>query len=86
MKVPAKNRVLNALIKGKNLTPDQISTKFGVTNPSAMVSRLRGEGYAIYLNTRTKRSGEKVSHYRLGTPSASMLEKWATRGVTPQTV
>ena len=46
---------------------------FGVANPSATINELRNDGYAIYLNTRSNASGEKVSFYRLGKPTKRMV-------------
>ena len=46
---------------------------FGVSNPSATINELRNEGYSIYLNTRKTPSGEKVSFYRLGTPTKRVV-------------
>lgn len=74
-----KDKVITALQKG-TLTPSQLQTRFGVTNPSSMISSLRKEGYAIYLNSRVKK-GQKVSYYRLGTPTQAMLETYAANGI-----
>jgi hypothetical protein len=46
---------------------------FGVKNPSATVNELRNEGNAIYLNSRINSNGEKVSFYRLGTPTKRVI-------------
>jgi hypothetical protein len=47
---------------------------------------LREEGHAIYLNTRIKSDGEKVSFYRLGTPTkrqvAAGLQALRTAGMS----
>jgi hypothetical protein len=45
---------------------------FGVRNPSATINELRNEGHAIYLNSRVV-NGERVSFYRLGTPTKRMV-------------
>jgi uncharacterized protein YjdB len=55
------------------LTANQMAAKFGVKNPSATVNDLRKEGHAIYLNSRINTNGEKVSFYRLGTPTKRMV-------------
>jgi len=39
----------------------------GISDPSRVIAKLRGEGFAIYLNDRKTRTGEKVRRYRLGT-------------------
>ena len=55
------------------LTANQMAAKFDVKNPSATVNDLRKEGHAIYLNSRINTNGEKVSFYRLGTPTKRMV-------------
>jgi hypothetical protein len=50
-----------------------MQSMFGVRNPSAVVNELRNEGNAIYRNTRTLSNGEKISFYRLGTPTKRMV-------------
>jgi hypothetical protein len=72
----AKSKVLSFLSKqdGYNtLTPRKMQTMFGVANPSALVNELRNEGHSIYLNTRTKEDGTKVSFYRLGSPTKRIV-------------
>jgi hypothetical protein len=72
----AKSKVLSFLSKqdGYNtLTPRKMQTMFGVANPSALVNELRNEGHSIYLNTRTKEDGTKVSFYRLGAPTKRIV-------------
>jgi hypothetical protein len=71
----AKQKVLNYLSKtqGYNtLTVNRMQSIFGIANPSATINELRKEGNAIYLNTRVV-NGEKVSFYRLGTPTKRMV-------------
>ena len=70
-----KTKILNYLSKdsGYNtLTAAKMQSMFGVANPSATINDLRNEGHAIYLNTRVV-NGEKVSFYRLGTPTKRMI-------------
>jgi hypothetical protein len=72
----AKSKVLSFLSKtdGYNtLTPTKMQSVFGVANPSATINELRNEGHAIYLNTRINTHGEKVSFYRLGTPTKRVV-------------
>jgi hypothetical protein len=72
----AKSKVLSFLSKtdGYNtLTPTKMQSVFGVANPSATINELRNEGHAIYLNTRITTHGEKVSFYRLGTPTKRVV-------------
>lgn len=72
----AKSKVLAYLSKSgsyNTLTAAKMQSMFGVQNPSATIDTLRKEGHAIYLNTRTLASGEKVSYYRLGTPTKRIV-------------
>jgi hypothetical protein len=70
-----KSKVLAYLSKStgyNTLTPTKMQSLFGVANPSATINDLRNEGHAIYLNSRVV-NGEKVSFYRLGTPTKRMI-------------
>lgn len=67
-----KSKVLSYLSKAdgyNTLTPRKMQSVFGIANPSATINELRNEGYPIYRNTRINSNGEKVSFYRLGTPT-----------------
>ena len=71
-----KSKVLSYLSKEgsyNTLTANKMQSVFGVANPSATINELRNEGNAIYLNSRINTSGEKVSFYRLGTPTKRMV-------------
>ena len=62
-------RVVTALQTGAELTAKQITARYGVKNVRAVISQLRTEGYAIFLNKRVSTfNGETYSKYRLGTP------------------
>ena len=70
-----KSKILAYLSKDSaynTLTPQKMQSVFGVANPSATINDLRNEGHAIYLNSRVV-NGEKVSFYRLGTPTKRMV-------------
>jgi len=70
-----KEKVFNYLSKDSDrntLTAARMQSLFGVSNPSATINDLRNEGHAIYLNTRVV-NGERVSFYRLGTPTKRMV-------------
>jgi hypothetical protein len=70
-----KEKVFNYLSKDSTrntLTSARMQSLFGVRNPSATINELRNEGHAIYLNTRMV-NGERVSFYRLGTPTKRMV-------------
>jgi hypothetical protein len=67
-------RVINALENGAELTAKQISARYGVKNVRAVISQLRTEGYAIFLNKRVSSfDGETYSKYRLGTPTRATV-------------
>ena len=72
----AKQKVLAYLSKDSEyntLTAQKMQSVFGVANPSAAINDLRNEGHAIYLNSRINSNGEKVSFYRLGTPTKRIV-------------
>jgi transcription initiation factor IIE alpha subunit len=67
-------RVINVLKNGVELTAKQITARYGVKNVRAVISKLRSEGYAIYLNKRVSSfDGETYSKYRLGTPTRATV-------------
>ncbi|CAB5221615.1 Helix-turn-helix domain containing protein [uncultured Caudovirales phage] len=65
-------RVLEALRAGEELTAKQISSRFGISNPTATIHSLRSKGYPIYLNNRKTKTGTS-SKYRIGTPKRSVI-------------
>ena len=75
-KVSAKQRILNYLSKSEGyntLSVAQARARFGIQNVSARIEELRQEGHCIYTNTKRRADGSKVSVYRLGTPTRSMV-------------
>ena len=67
-------KVVAALENGTELTAKQISARYSVKNPRALISGLRMQGYPVYLNKRVSTfDGETYSKYRLGTPSRSVI-------------
>lgn len=68
-----KQKILNVLKEGRELTAKQIASQFHVGSPTKVVSELRRDGYAIYLNKRVDTKGRETSKYRLGTPKRSMV-------------
>ena len=67
-------KVANALSNGAELTAKQITSRYGVKNVRAVISQLRSEGYAIFLNKRVSSfEGETYSKYRLGTPTRATV-------------
>ena len=72
----AKAKVLAYLSKDSEyntLTVTKMQSVFGIANPSATINELRNEGHAIYLNSRINANGDKVSFYRLGSPTKRMV-------------
>jgi hypothetical protein len=67
-----KAKLVRSLKNGSEFTANQIASRFGVANPTALITNLRKEGYAIYANERTNSLGETYTKYRLGTPTRRM--------------
>jgi predicted ArsR family transcriptional regulator len=72
-KVTKQAKLLEAFRNGEQLTAAQIKQRFGIANPTATVSDLRYEGFAIYANKRTDSKGRVSTKYRLGTPSREIV-------------
>lgn len=68
-----QSRVLEALQSGQELTAKQITARFGVKNPTATISNIRLNGFAVYANQRTNKLGGTYTKYRLGTPSREIV-------------
>ena len=67
-------KVANALVNGAELTAKQISSRYGVKNVRAVISKLRSEGFSIYLNKRVSSfDGETYSKYMIGTPTRAVV-------------
>lgn len=64
-KVTKQGRLLEALLRGQKLTAKQIAAKFGIANPTATVSDIRGMGFSVTLDRATNKSGRTVSKYTL---------------------
>lgn len=73
MNVTKQSRVLEALQSGEELTAKQITARFGVKNPTATISSIRLNGFAVYANQRTNKLGDTYTKYRLGTPSRELV-------------
>jgi predicted ArsR family transcriptional regulator len=68
-----QERVLEALQRGEQLTAKQIAARFGVANPTATISDIRYQGFAIYANRSTDTKGRVTTKYRLGRPSRALV-------------
>lgn len=67
-------KVATALVNGAELTAKQISSRYGVKNVRAVISKLRSEGFSIYLNKRVSSfDGETYSKYMIGTPTKAVV-------------
>jgi chemotaxis receptor (MCP) glutamine deamidase CheD len=67
-------KVAAALEGGAELTAKQISARYGVKNVRAVISKLRSEGYSIFLNDRVSSfDGETYRKYRVGTAPRSVV-------------
>ena len=67
-------KVVAALENGTELTAKQISARYSVKNPRALISSLRMQGYSVYLNKRVSSfDGETYMKYRLGTPTRAVI-------------
>jgi predicted ArsR family transcriptional regulator len=71
--VSKQNRLLEAFKSGEELTAAQIKHRFGIKNPTATVSDLRYEGFALYANKRKDAKGRVTTKYRMGTPSREII-------------
>ena len=74
MNATKQTALLEALKNGEELTAKQITSRFGIADPTATVSdlRIRG-GFAVYANKRTNKRGETFTKYRLGTPTRAVV-------------
>jgi|TARA_B110000914_G_scaffold222129_1_gene235086 transcription initiation factor IIE alpha subunit len=67
-------KVAAALENGAELTAKQISARYGVKNVRAVISKLRTEGFSIYLNKRVSSfDGETYMKYMVGTPTRAVV-------------
>ena len=67
-------KVANALVNGAELTAKQIASRYGVKNVRAVISKLRSEGYSIFLNKRVSSfDGQTYMKYRVGTAPRAVV-------------
>lgn len=67
------NKLKSFLVEGNRATPNQISARFKIANPSAAIHQLRKQGVFIYANPKTLSSGERTVEYKVGKPLARVL-------------
>ena len=65
-----KEKILNLLTKGSNVTWTQLKTTYGLKSPRAMIDSIRKDGFVVYANKTVK----GTTFYRIGKPSAAMLK------------
>ena len=92
-KTSQAKKVISALqATDQGLTANEMKNRVGGTNAKALVTNLRQNGFAIYLNKtpnyvdRNGNDRKGVSRYRLGTPSRAIIAAGfkhlaATRGL-----
>lgn len=68
-----KEKVLNVLQNGRQVTAKQLASEFKIASPRKVISLLRQEGHAIYLNKHTDTKGRVTQKYRMGTPSRRLV-------------
>jgi hypothetical protein len=66
-------RLTEALLNGEQLTAKQIAARFGIANPTAVVSEIRFSGFPVYANVRKNSKGESVTRYRVGKASRKVV-------------
>ena len=67
-------KVAAALENGAALTAKQISALYGIKNVRAVISKVRSEGFSIYLNKRVSSfNGETYMKYMLGKPTKAVV-------------
>ena len=69
-----QGKLFKALVLDREtLSESAIAKRFGIKNPTATISVIRGRGYAIYANQRTAGNGVRVTEYRHGEASLKMV-------------
>lgn len=66
-------KILKLLQSGYDYTADQIRDRFEIRDVGNRITELRKAGFAIYLNEKTTRYGEKIKAYRLGSPTRKQV-------------
>jgi Holliday junction resolvasome RuvABC endonuclease subunit len=61
------------VIDGEKLSESAISSRFGIKNPTATISVIRQNGYAIYANSRKAGNGVNVTEYVHGRASRKLV-------------
>tara|TARA_B100001113_G_C21057282_1_gene599531 strand:- start:309 stop:566 length:258 start_codon:yes stop_codon:yes gene_type:complete len=67
-KLSKKQKVLNLLSKGENVTWKTLRKRFDLVSPTKMIDTLKSEGHCIYTNNTAKGVA-----YRIGEPSKEII-------------
>lgn len=67
-------RLESFLVAGNEATARQITSMFGIKNPTAAVHALRAQGVCVYGNETTLYTGERTTKYRVGKPTKNMVK------------
>ena len=67
-KLTKKEKILNLLNKGKNVTWKHLRNRFDLKSPTAMIHTIKKEGHVVYTN----QTSDGVA-YRMGEPSAAII-------------
>lgn len=59
---------------GSTATPRQITSMFGLQNPTAAIHALRSRGVCVYANEATLSTGERTVKYKVGKPTKAMIQ------------
>ena len=51
----------------------KVTVRFDIANPTATISDLRFDGYAIYANSRKNSKGDSKTFYRIGKPTRRVV-------------
>jgi hypothetical protein len=68
-----QQKVTEALLSGEQLTAKQISARFQVKNPTAVISNIRFSGIPVYANVSKNGKGEVMTKYRVGKASRKVV-------------
>ena len=66
---------------GAEVTPKQITSMFGLQNPTAAVHALRSAGICVYGNPATLYDGTRTTKYKVGKPTRAMIKAAHTLGL-----
>lgn len=74
------SKLENYLASGNEVTAKQITSMFGLQNPTAAIHALRTSGVCVYANKATLSNGTETTKYRVGRPTRAMIAALARAG------